>query len=112
VGGGTRNSWWQQLKADVLGVTIEVPDVSEVTARGAALLAGIAVGLYANEADAVARVYRPVERYEPDAARHASYGSAYRDVFLKLYPTLRALPLQSGGQQIVKRWQTWRELSP
>ena len=98
VGGGTRNTWWQRLKADVLGLTIEVPDVSEVTARGAALLGGLAMGLYADQAEAAARVYRPVERYEPDAARHAIYDTAYRDVFLKLYPTLRELPLKSAGK--------------
>ena len=98
VGGGTRNSWWQRLKADILGLTIEVPDVSEVTARGAALLGGIAAGLYGNEAEAVSRVYRPVERYEPDVARHSIYDSAYREVFLKLYPTLRKLPLKSGDK--------------
>jgi xylulokinase len=98
VGGGTRNAWWQRLKADVLGLTIEVPDVSEVTARGAALLGGIAVGLYADAAQASARAYRPAERYQPDPARHAIYDAAYRDVFLELYPTLRGLPLASPGK--------------
>ena len=97
VGGGTRNVWWQRLKADVLGLTIEVPDVSEVTARGAALLGGIAVGVYADAAQASARAYRPAERYQPDPARHAIYDAAYRDVFLELYPTLRGLPLATPG---------------
>ena len=98
VGGGTRNIWWQRLKADVLGLTIEVPDVSEVTARGAALLGGIAVGVYADEVEAAARAYRPARRFQPDAARHAIYDAAYRDVFLELYPTLRGLPLATAGK--------------
>ena len=76
VGGGTRNTWWQRLKADVLGLTMEVPEVSEVTALGAALLGGIAVGVYADEAEAAARAYRPAERYQPDTARHAVYNEA------------------------------------
>jgi xylulokinase len=98
VGGGTRNRWWQRLKANVLGRTVEVPDVSEVTARGAALLGGIGAGLYADESEAVSRVYRPVQQYMPDADQHATYDSAYQEVFLKLYPTLRELPLKNGGK--------------
>jgi xylulokinase len=98
VGGGTRNTWWTRLKADALGLSIEVPDVSEVTARGAALLAGIAAGVYEDEAEAAARTYRPTERFQPDAARHAVYDAAYRDVFLELYPTLRGLSLASPGK--------------
>jgi xylulokinase len=98
VGGGTRNIWWQRLKADVLGLTIEVPDVSEVTARGAALLAGIAVGVYGDAAEAAARAYRPDRRYQPDNARHEIYDAAYQDVFLGLYPTLRVVPLSNVGK--------------
>ena len=75
-----------------------MPDVSDVTARGAALLGGIAVGVYADEAEAAARTYRPAERYQPDPARHAIYDAAYRDVFLELYPTLRGLPLAKLGK--------------
>jgi xylulokinase len=99
VGGGTRNSWWQGLKADVLGLTIDVPDVSEVTARGAALLGGLAVGVYADAAEAAARAYQPARRYEPDPVRHEIYDAAYRNVFLTLYPTLRGLPLATAADR-------------
>jgi xylulokinase len=93
VGGGTRNTWWQQVKADVLGLPVEVPDVSEVTARGAALLAGMAVGIYANASEAAGRAYRPTGRYEPDRTQQAVYDRAYRQVFRTLYPALRGLPV-------------------
>ncbi len=46
VGGTTRNSFWMQNKADITGLPIEVPDVEEATPLGAAILAGIGVGLY------------------------------------------------------------------
>lgn len=91
VGGGTRNAWWQQLKADVLGLAMEVPEVSEVTARGAALLAGLAVGLYRDAADAAGQTYRPTDRFVPDPQRQALYDQAYRQMFRRLYPTLREL---------------------
>ncbi len=46
VGGATRNTFWMQNKADVVGRPIEVHDVEEATPLGAAILAGIGVGLY------------------------------------------------------------------
>lgn len=93
VGGGSRNPWWQNLKADVLGLPVEVPTVTDVTAQGAALLAGIGVGLYRDAADASARAYRQARRFEPDPLRQAVYEQAYQNVYLELYPTLESLPL-------------------
>jgi xylulokinase len=95
VGGGSRNRWWGQLKADVLGIPVQVPEVSEVTALGAALLAGMGVGIYPDAAEAAAHAQRPAVTFTPDPERHAAYDTAYHDIFLKLYPMLRSLPL--GG---------------
>ena len=52
VGGATRNEFWMQNKADVVGRPIEVPDVEEATPLGAAILAGIGMGLFEDEEDA------------------------------------------------------------
>jgi glycerol kinase len=45
-GGATANRWLMQFQADVLGVPVVVPEVSETTALGAAYLAGVGVGLW------------------------------------------------------------------
>jgi glycerol kinase len=45
-GGATENRWLMQFQADVLGVPVERPDMAEVTALGAAGLAGIATGVW------------------------------------------------------------------
>ncbi len=95
VGGGSRNPWWQSLKADVLGLPVEVPSVTDVTAQGAALLTGIGLGIYSDAIEASARVYRPARHYEPDSNRHAAYDAAYQSTFLKLYPILKELPLKT-----------------
>ncbi len=95
VGGGSRNPWWQSLKADVLGLPVQVPAVTDVTAQGAALLAGIGVGIYSDAAEASARAYHLARHYEPDPGRHAAYDAAYHAVFLKLYPTLKGLLLRA-----------------
>jgi xylulokinase len=44
VGGATRNAFWMQNKADVVGRPIEVPAIEEATPLGAAMLAGIGIG--------------------------------------------------------------------
>ncbi len=93
VGGGSRNRWWQSLKADILGVPIKTLALSDVTGQGAALLAGIGAGLFVDEADAIARAHRPGERYPVNAENRDWYDAAYRDVFAKLYPALKAIPL-------------------
>jgi len=50
-GGLTKNSFLVQFQADLLGVPVVRPATSEVTARGAAALAGIGAGLYAGTRD-------------------------------------------------------------
>ncbi|HSJ17350.1 MAG TPA: glycerol kinase GlpK [Solirubrobacterales bacterium] len=62
-GGATVNGWLMQFQADVLGVPVIVPEISETTALGAAYLAGIATGTW--ELDEVAAMWREGARYEP-----------------------------------------------
>jgi glycerol kinase len=45
-GGAAANDWLMQFQADVLGISVERPDLIETTALGAAGLAGLAVGLW------------------------------------------------------------------
>ncbi|MCI0477837.1 MAG: hypothetical protein L0Y55_16470, partial [Anaerolineales bacterium] len=94
VGGATRNVWWQQLKADVIGAPIQTLAVTDVTAQGAALLAGIGIGMFADEADASARAVRPAARYAVNVENHARYDAAY-PTFCALYPVLKTLQLET-----------------
>lgn len=63
-GGATRNQALMQFQADILGVPVLRSLVSDVSALGAAYLAGLAVGLWASEAE-IAALARPQVRYEP-----------------------------------------------
>jgi xylulokinase len=67
-GGGTRSAWWMQLKADLLGIPVEVTNQLEPGTLGAALLAGVGVGTYGSLSDAAERV-QIAHRYEPDPSR-------------------------------------------
>jgi glycerol kinase len=63
-GGAVGNSFLMQFQADILGVTVEVPEVTETTAAGAAYLAGLAVGFWKDRREIAAR-WRVARRYEP-----------------------------------------------
>ncbi|MFA6565071.1 MAG: FGGY family carbohydrate kinase [Verrucomicrobiia bacterium] len=89
-GGGTSNPFWMQNRADVAGRAIEAPAVEETTPLGAAILAGIGVGLYKNEEDAFRQVYRPGRVYEPDLKLSAFYAERF-EVFRKIYPALKEI---------------------
>jgi L-xylulokinase len=76
-GGGSSSKLLAQLFADVLGVDIDIPESQEASALGAALCAGVSVGMYASLADATARACRVQRTHTPDAARHATLDNAY-----------------------------------
>jgi L-xylulokinase len=79
IGGAARSPIWAQMFADVLGMPIEVPQGSEIGARGAALCAGIGVGAYADHADAAARAVAIERTHTPDPAATARYQAAYAE---------------------------------
>jgi glycerol kinase len=65
-GGATRNDLLMQIQADVLGVPVVRPAVTETTALGAAYLAGLATGVWSG-LDDVAVQWREERRFEPTA---------------------------------------------
>ena len=82
-GGLSRNDWAMQFLADMLDLAVERPEVTETTALGAAILAGIEVGLYPGPEDFAAR-WRCAKRFAPAMAagerdrRYAGWKDAVR----------------------------------
>jgi xylulokinase len=97
VGGATRNSFWMQNKADITGLPIDVPEIEESTPLGAAILAGIGVGLYRDEQDAFERVYKPGKTYSPDSQLAPKYAEWYQ-IYKQLYPVLKTVNHQIYDQ--------------
>ena len=62
-GGATANNWLMQFQSDVLGVSVERPDLIETTALGAAGLAGIAGGVWTSSNEFLAS--RSFVRFAP-----------------------------------------------
>ncbi|MDP6391192.1 MAG: glycerol kinase GlpK [Alphaproteobacteria bacterium] len=82
-GGLSGNDWTMQFLADMLDMAVERPEVTETTALGAAILAGIEVGLYPGPEEFAAR-WRCDKRFEPAMAaeernrRYAGWRDAVR----------------------------------
>jgi xylulokinase len=89
-GGGARSSLWLKIVASVLGLPLELTEAEEGSAFGAALLAGVRAGVFADAADAVASCVRVRDRVDPDDAWAEEYERGYAR-FRLLYPTLRPL---------------------
>jgi glycerol kinase len=87
-GGAARNNLLMQLQADILGVAVERPAVTETTALGAAYLAGLASGFWGS-VDALAAQSHVERRFEP------SLSSYQRDAMYR------------GWQKAVERAKNW-----
>ena len=88
IGGATRSPLWLQIKADCTGLRLSIPQVPEAVALGAALLAGVGAGIYADPMAAAAVLPRAALTIVPDVAAVAQYARA-RAVYRQLYPALR-----------------------
>jgi glycerol kinase len=73
-GGATANNLLMQIQADLLGVPVVRPKVTETTALGAAYLAGLACGLWRDEAE-IAALWSRDRVFEPILSRDAAKAS-------------------------------------
>ncbi|RDI75493.1 XylB: xylulokinase [Gaiella occulta] len=89
-GGGARSPTWLRIVASVLGLPLETTAAEEGSAYGAALLGGVAGGVFADVHDAVARCVRVRETVEPDT----TWAEAYEEIhgrYRALYPALKGV---------------------
>jgi len=88
-GGAARSGLWLRIVASVLGIPLERPAVEEGAAFGAALLAGVAGGVFTTVAEAVEATVLVRETVEPDPDWSQIYAQGYAR-FRALYPALRS----------------------
>jgi xylulokinase len=87
-GGGAHSRLWLEIVASVLDLPLERSVVDEGSAYGAALLAGVADGIFASAHEAVAACVRVRETIEPNAAWASRYVEGHAR-FRALYPAIR-----------------------
>lgn len=102
VGGGVRNRSWMEIKADVHGCRLVLPEIPEAALAGAALLAGLGAGLLSGEDDlrhAAAKARARGVALAADPSRHAIYSRLYEQGFMGVQSALRRLngALQAGS---------------
>ncbi|HOK42638.1 MAG TPA: xylulokinase [Thermoclostridium caenicola] len=90
VGGAANSSFWTQMKADITGKAIEVTATDTATTLGAAILAGVGVGLYRDFDDAVKQTVTVRRRYAPSDIDKEVYEKVY-GIYLELYSSLEKL---------------------
>ena len=86
-GGTASHDAWNQVKADVLGVTVAVPEVIDAALVGAAILAAVGLGWYADVVTAIRGMVRIDHRREPNPAHRATYDALF-DAYVGLWPAL------------------------
>jgi xylulokinase len=89
-GGAVRNTAWMQIRADITGRELESIETAHVAAVGAALLAGVGAGIYADHSEAAATLGHETRRWLPDMERHEVYDQVFSTVY-------RDLPASLGG---------------
>ncbi len=90
IGGGARSPLWLRLKADITGLPVACPQVTEAAAWGAAALAGQGAGVFASAAQAVQERLQFTQRILPQPAQQALYQPRYA-LYRRLYPALADL---------------------
>ncbi len=88
MGGASNSVVWTQIKADVTGKTIKVPTSDTATTLGAAILAGVGVGVYESFEEAVRETIVITRVQEPNMENHAKYQEMMK-LYLRLYEDLK-----------------------
>jgi len=90
IGGGARSDLWLQLKADITGIRVVAPAVTEAAGLGAAILAGVGAGCFASAAQAAERMIKFKRTFEPDDERAKWYEDRYA-IYREVYSTVAPL---------------------
>ncbi|MHB0859105.1 MAG: FGGY-family carbohydrate kinase [Anaerolineae bacterium] len=95
-GGGARNAFWSQIKSDVTGRALTIPQHTEAAALGAALLAGIGAGVYHDARDAHRQIKVPVAKVHPQPEAAEDYAIRYHALMAQVRPLAAELGRRSG----------------
>ncbi|MFD9663143.1 FGGY-family carbohydrate kinase [Rhodococcus sp. NPDC059968] len=96
VGGGAVSDVWMQILADVLQITVQVPDAPRYTGTlGAFYCAALGLG-WIQDLDAVADAVRIQKQYQPNPANRDVYDRNY-DTYLKLHDALQDVHTDLNG---------------
>jgi xylulokinase len=81
-GGGAKSDLWSQIKADICGLEVRIPDDSEAACFGSAIIAAVNSGAFKNYDEAVSVCVRIAKRFTPGSplpykAKKAGFAALY-----------------------------------
>lgn len=89
LGGGSKSDVWCQIKSDICSVPVDVPMVTEAASLGAAILGGVACGIFKDIQEPLGLLSMK-KSYSPSAENHEIYEDGYRK-YKMMYQTFAPL---------------------
>ncbi len=89
MGGSANSKVWTQIKADVTGIPVNVAKSDTATTWGAAVIAGLGVGIYKDIGDAMEGRVEIKRTHEPDINKHSKY-TEYYELYIEIYDKLKS----------------------
>ena len=89
-GGGARSPLWRKMIANILNITLEIPQTEEGPGYGGAMLAMVGCGAYDSVAACAGTLVKVTETIVPDSVVAAKYQERY-DKFRQIYPAMKPL---------------------
>ena len=78
-GGGAKSDHLAQMVADILGVTVVVPEVTETTVLGAGIRGTVAMGDFGSIEEACTSLVKPAKSFKPRKGKHDAYAKPYEE---------------------------------
>jgi xylulokinase len=91
IGGGSRNDLLLKIKSSILNAPLQIVDHGEATSLGAAMLGGLAAGVYRNTDHALESVRSHPRFIHPDEDQASLYDRYFREIYAGIYDTLKPL---------------------
>jgi xylulokinase len=100
-GGGASSDLWLGIIADVLGLKVTTASENEAVALGAAILAGVGVGVFGDAAEGAGKMVGRKDEFLPGRAEARAYSDLYEKVYVPLFeatlPALKELHRLTDG---------------
>ncbi len=93
-GGGARSPLWRQILSDIMNIELVMVNTTEGAALGAAMLAGVGVGVWSSVIESCQAVIHTTNRTSPDPSAVKVYQEAYplyQGLYYALKPTFEAI---------------------
>ncbi len=90
-GGGSQSDAAMQLTADIFGLPAERPHTYETSGLGAAIDVAVGLGIYQSFDEAITKMTRVGQVFQPNPERVKLYSRLFNEVYLKMYPQLQPL---------------------